>query len=208
MIDPLFGGLILLWLISRSNLTTQDGNWETKKWVPLGWSEYQLQFEVNGLSRTMYMDCLKVKTFKEVDGVKELVSTSIGGYRLWITGEGMNRRYPNPNGQWGTMFYAWNPSWIFTSFNEASTAASNCVTQTTETGTETGDPYIPPVAPSEPEPLPPPPVAPPSGEPVPSTPTAPTIPTTPFTPNDLLLTNNGINPLNGQDLSSIGGYSR
>ena len=205
MIDPLFGGLILLWLISRSNFTTQNGNWENKKWIPMGWGEYQLQFEVNGLSRTVYMDKLEVKTFKEVDGIKELISTSIGGYRLWITGEGMGRRYPNPNGQWGTMFYAWNPSWIFTSFSEASTAASNWVAETIKEP-ETSEPTLPPVVPPSDEPLPP---LPPSGDPIPPTspdvPTAPSTPSTPFIPNTPLLSNNGINSLNGQDLSYIGG---
>jgi len=202
MIDPVFGGLILLWLISRSNFTTQNGNWENKKWIPMGWGEYQLQFEVNDLSRTVYMDKLEVKTFKEVDGIKELISTSIGGYRLWITGEEMGRRYPNPNAQWGTMFYAWNPSWIFTSFSEASTAASNWVAETIKEP-ETSEPSLPPVVPPSEEPLPP---LPPSGEPIPPTsPDVPTAPSTPFIPNTPLLSNNGINSLNGQNLSYIGG---
>jgi len=211
MIDPIFGGVILLWLISRSNLSNQGNDWENKKWVPMGWSEYQLQFEVNDLNRNMYMDKLEVKTFKEIDGVKELVSTSIGGYRLWITGEGIDgRRYPNPNDQWGTMFHGWNPSWIFTSFSEASTAASNWVAETIKEP-ETGgvDPTIPPVAPPVAPPLPPPLPNPPSGEPLPSNPpTVPNVPTIPLVPNPTLLTNNGVNALNGQDLSSIGGYSR
>lgn len=194
--EPFIGAFILLWIISRSNFGITDSS-ISDKWEALGWSEFQLSWVMeNGDQRNMMMDKLVRTTRTQEEGESESVSTEIMAYRLWVTGDNINRRYPNPTGQYGTLFHSWNPSWKFDSFAAASAAGQAWIDASDQPA---GEPSLPPTAPEPEEPLPPPPVAPPSGEPLPPPSTTP-----PAASPSPLLTNSGVNALNGQDLPYIG----
>ena len=202
--EPLFLGVFVLWLISRSNMNLSSDQ-ITDRWEPVQYTEFELVWESDGLQRKMFMDKLvrtTVVTSPDPDAAVETTPTIIA-YRLWVTGDNLARRYPNPNNPDGTLHHGWNNSWKFETFAQAAAAGQAWIDGSTSQ--PEGDP-IPPVAP-----LPPstpddgevgpdaPPTLPPSGEPLP-----PAGPPSGGVPSSPLLSNSGVNALNGQDLQYVG----